>query len=214
MPAGDDAKPGTPEFRPPGDAPGKPEGSSDKPGGPEGHGRMIEDRFRSLDKNTDGKLEAAELPHPEMLAHADGDKDGAVTLDEYRTAMMKMRGDRPGGDGAKPPKSGGRKPMLSREALRRFDQNQDGKVERSEFAGGDERFDAIDLNKDGVLTADDLPKTDAPASGNAKVAELDKDKNGRLSREEFPGSDDDWRRLDRNQDGWIDAAETGEDQQK
>jgi len=34
-------------------------------------------------------------------------------------------------------------------------------------------------------------------------AALDKDRDGKLSRAEFPGTDDEWRRLDKDSNGWI-----------
>jgi hypothetical protein len=41
------------------------------------------------------------------------------------------------------------------------------------------------------------------ALGGALFGILDKNKDGKISREEFPGTDDEWRRLDRDQNGWI-----------
>ena len=49
----------------------------------------------------------------------------------------------------------------------------------------------------------------APAPGatggglGTLFAALDKDHDGKLSRAEFPGTDDEWRRLDRDGNGWI-----------
>ena len=41
------------------------------------------------------------------------------------------------------------------------------------------------------------------SNANPTIADIDKDGNGKLSRNEFPGPDEAWRRLDRNRDGWI-----------
>jgi Ca2+-binding EF-hand superfamily protein len=133
-----------------------------------------------------------------MLARLDADKDGAVSKEEF-AAAGRGRGERT--------------PGISAEALRRFDTNGDGKVTRDEFPGGGERFDRLDRNKDGALTAEDFPADGAPPTPpvtptpKGVVEANDKDGNGRLSRNEFPGSDEDWRALDKDQDGWITPAE-------
>jgi Ca2+-binding EF-hand superfamily protein len=165
--------------------------------------------FREMDANGDGFLDGDELPFPQLLGRADANGDGRIDFAEFEAAS---RARERGGAGLTP------------EALRRFDANGDGKVERSEYPGSDARFEQLDRNGDGVLTAADigpppagrgegplpgpLPPAVTPGPGGLFEA-MDRDRNGKISREEFTGTDEEWRRLDRNGDGWITPEESG-----
>ncbi len=170
--------------------------------------------FDRLDTNADGVLTGDEIKRPGMLARLDSDGDGKVSKDEFVKGAGQRRGERAPGEGGNRRNARGRD--LSTQALRRFDRNRDGKITRDEFAGSDERFDLWDRNKDGVLTEADIADAEPGAPRGPvtpgdrprpTLAELDQDGNGRLSRNEFPGPDEAWRRLDRNADGWISAEE-------
>jgi Ca2+-binding EF-hand superfamily protein len=107
-------------------------------------------------------------------------------------------------------------------ALKAADANGDGKITKEE-AGGAPWFDRLDQNQDGVLDAAELerarqrmaaagrgkPAPEAAAQAGqfeAMVKDLDKNSDGRITKEEAGGAP--WfDRLDRNQDGAIDAAE-------
>jgi hypothetical protein len=39
------------------------------------------------------------------------------------------------------------------------------------------------------------------------IRKLDKDGDGKVARDEFPGSDAAWRRIDLNGDGWVTIAD-------
>jgi hypothetical protein len=47
----------------------------------------------------------------------------------------------------------------------------------------------------------------AGGMGGALFAALDRDHDGKRSRAEFPGTDDEWRRIDRDANGWITPEE-------
>jgi Ca2+-binding EF-hand superfamily protein len=162
-------------------------------------------RFKERDKNGDGRLTPDEFPEEARFKAMDEDGDGAVTLEEMKAAVG-------GGKGPGAPGKGGL----------RGDKNGDGKVTREEFKGSDEAFRGLDKNADGAITPDELPK-DRPGKGGPPpggqepadgmpppagpmgglFAALDKDGDGRLARNEFPGGDDKWRALDENGDGWV-----------
>jgi Ca2+-binding EF-hand superfamily protein len=90
--------------------------------------------------------------------------------------------------------------------LARLDTDHDGFVSKTEFGGPDSMFDKLDTNHDGKLSADELrgvrerdimfAKADANNDGKVSLeeflkyqqqmfTELDKDKNGSLSSDEF-----------------------------
>jgi Ca2+-binding EF-hand superfamily protein len=201
-------------------------------------------RFAEMDKDQSGKVEAAEMPEMlrERMLKADADADGALSKDEFAEGMKKAQrgpgqggpgqGGGKGGKGGKggpgagangggggaggPPGKPGEAPQApGLEILKRFDHDHDGKVERDQFPGSDEKFAELDKDGDGVLTEKDFPAAPAkppapqevPPAAGGLMATMDKDGDGKLSRAEFRGSNDEWRALDRNQDGWVDAEE-------
>jgi Ca2+-binding EF-hand superfamily protein len=204
------------------------------PGGPGGPGggmglELVKRRWAEMDADGDGKLTPAEWKGEQPFERVDADKDGVLTEADLK-AMLEAFGrggtggagkgqdGAPGnpGEAGGPGKAGKGPGADGPDMLRRFDHDRDGRVTREQFPGSDERFAALDKNGDGVLTLDDFPAPPvappaAPAqgapAGPGLIARLDKDGDGRLSRAEFQGSDDDWRRLDVNTDGWITTDE-------
>lgn len=61
--------------------------------------------FDRMDADKDGKLQSTEWSERfrERAATMDADKDGVVTLDEFKAGMASMGGGRPGGGGPRPP---------------------------------------------------------------------------------------------------------------
>lgn len=57
-------------------------------------GISLDERFRRLDRNGDGKLTAQELPG-EWFGRLDTNRDGLVTLEEARATLARRRGQRP-----------------------------------------------------------------------------------------------------------------------
>ena len=99
------------------------------------------ERLRAADTNADGLLsrtEAAALPRiAERFDAIDANADGQVSFDELRGSRHKARGER---------------------FLKRLDADNDGKVSKAEaLAKATERFDRVDANKDGFITAEELP---------------------------------------------------------
>ena len=116
--------------------------------------------------------------------------------------------------------------------LQRMDKNKDGKISKSEAEGRIlDNFDRIDTNKDGLLDRTELlamakqmiarqaamgPMGRPPFGGPGAMAAnpldfdaLDKNSDGRLTREELKGTRfaDVFDKIDTNKDGKIDPKE-------
>lgn len=104
--------------------------------------------------------------------------------------------------------------------LRAMDTNGDGVITRAEWRGSDRSFAVHDWNRDGVLSGDEVRAgahrtdgwQDAPSTADTttfhqwtpeKFRELDRDRDGRLSRNEWQFDTETFRRIDRDRDGWV-----------
>jgi hypothetical protein len=91
-----------------------------------------------------------------------------------------------------------------------YDRNGDGVVTRNEFPADASLFNQLDLNRDGALTRAEVEQ----AVPNRQAAEglargYDRNGDGVITRNEFPGNDVAFSRLDKNRDGVISAADRG-----
>lgn len=99
------------------------------------------------------------------------------------------------------------------------DKNNDGVIDRAEAAAFPrlaEKFDALDKNKDGKLSADERPRRGGMHDGHrggkrgAAFAKLDTNKDGKLSRAEAaadPKFAERFDKMDLNKDGFIDRTD-------
>ncbi len=89
--------------------------------------------------------------------------------------------------------------------LKSLDTDQNLEISRAEFsAGWAGLFDRLDTNKDGVLTEADRPKEGKEQEWlMQRFAQHDANKDGKLSREEFPGRPEMFDKLDLNHDGFV-----------
>ena len=100
----------------------------------------------------------------------------------------------------------------------KLDTNGDSVIDRSEAAANPRlaaKFDALDKNKDGKLSRDELPRWKHGRRGGhggpgAWMAKLDVNKDGRISREEAkadPRLAARFDQMDVNKDGYLDKAD-------
>jgi Ca2+-binding EF-hand superfamily protein len=95
-------------------------------------------RFDRLDRNADGRLSRGEWRNEAgAFWRFDGNRDGVVTLREYR--------DHVGDDGYAKEVAGGR------DRFSRLDSNRDGYVSRAEWDGTLASFQRADRNRDGLI---------------------------------------------------------------
>lgn len=89
----------------------------------------------------------------------------------------------------------------------KLDADGNGKIEKQEYLDSVSRsFDKADQNKDGSLDRKELKK--AAPELNKKMKELDTDKDGRISKNEFTkGTLKEFDLIDSNKDGFIDKSE-------
>ncbi|MEL6287230.1 MAG: EF-hand domain-containing protein [Pseudomonadota bacterium] len=113
-----------------------------------GHGgKGLQRMLRSMDADDNGELTLQELEQGQArrFDQADANGDGQVTADEMKAQRMR-RIER-------------RMERRIQRQMRRLDENRDGVVSKAEFVdAAKQRFTWADLNDDGTLTRDELPR--------------------------------------------------------
>jgi hypothetical protein len=104
--------------------------------------------------------------------------------------------------------------------FREMDRNNDGVITRQEWRGTAQAFRDNDWNRDNVLSGDEVRAEDFWATGEtsnersevavdqeARFESLDANRDGRIERSEWTGSDDAWTWLDRDNDNVLSRRE-------
>jgi Ca2+-binding EF-hand superfamily protein len=120
----------------------------------------------SFDKNHDGQLTKNELPErlQGIFDRADADKNGKVTADEIKASARRTRqlneiGGREGfgrEGGGREGREGGRGPGGMDLLMGALDLNKDGMLGADEMAAAPKSLRTLDRNNDGQLTADEF----------------------------------------------------------
>jgi Ca2+-binding EF-hand superfamily protein len=168
----------------------QPAGTGDKPA-----------RHAKVDANGDGFIDRNEAAaHPklaERFDQLDRNKDGRIGPEER--PQRGGKGGRGGGMAA-------------------LDTNGDGAIDRNEAAKAPrmaEHFDRLDANKDGRISAEERPQRGDRQGGRhggkgGGMAQLDRNGDGNLSREELAGRErilQQFDAIDRNRDGKLSREE-------
>ena len=89
-----------------------------------------------------------------------------------------------------------------RGALKKLDQDNDGRISRSEWQRNEQAFDRLDADKDGFLTKEELRLAVREFRGKHRngLQKMDADADGNISRSEWKGKEEIFNRLDANND--------------
>lgn len=175
------------------------------------------DRLKRMDTDGDDRVSRDEwMGQPEGFARLDRNKDGYLDAQDV--------GGPDSADGGRGPEGAGRGRDMpgGGRLFDRLDANGDGVLDAQEIAGR-EAILRLDADGDGRVTREEaiagLRSSGAPGAGARRgrtltpegLRRFDRNGDGKVDADEFPGNEAMFGRLDRNGDGVLDAADLVED---
>ncbi|OQW96045.1 MAG: hypothetical protein BWK79_00250 [Beggiatoa sp. IS2] len=122
----------------------------------------VAEKFAELDSNNDGGIQADELTNTDgpdrhlarHFAEVDSNGDGSITLAEMKASMQ-----------AKGAEMDDRHEQMKAQKFTQLDTDSDGKISLAEFLADLPMFNDLDVNEDGLITADEAATKQPPVRG-------------------------------------------------
>jgi Ca2+-binding EF-hand superfamily protein len=169
-----------------------------------GQGRM---RFAGMDTDRDGRITREEWRGSARSFQVhDWNGDGVLSGDEVRIGARRERAEQDFDPDQ----------LILRDwspaRFEALDRDRDGRITRNEWFYDVEGFLRADRNRDNVLTRAEFLGGDVDDDREDAFADVDHNRNGRIERSEWHGSEEAFDWLDRNRDEVLSRAEVaGED---
>ena len=161
-------------------------------------------RFKGMDTNGDGAISRQEWRGSERaFRNHDWNNDNVLSGDELRVGAGRQN---PWND-ADLDASMDRETDWTDARFRALDHNSDNRLSRSEWHASSELFTRIDRNRDNAISAAEFRGDNDDDDREDRFADLDDNRDGRLSRQEWHGSAAVFDALDANRDGTLTRAE-------
>ena len=167
-------------------------------------------RFAAMDTNKDGAISKAEWRgRAQSFRVHDWDGNGVLSREEVRVGARRAARD------GEPSEFGGwdREPEFTQwtpAGFTRLDRNRDNRITRDEWAFARETFNRADHNRDGVLSRAEFLGGDDPNEDDDRddvFSNLDANRDGRVTRDEWHGTRARFDALDTNRDGRLTRLE-------
>jgi Ca2+-binding EF-hand superfamily protein len=135
-----------------------------------------------------------------------------VLVSSLALPVAAAQGTESGEPKAKPNRRGYHTRADAEERWKELDQDNDGRISRSEWQRNEQAFDRMDADKDGFLTKEELRSAVREFRGKHRngLREMDADADGSISRSEWKGKEETFKRLDTNNDGLLSRDELRE----
>jgi len=152
-------------------------------------------RFEGMDTNRDGRVTRREWRgNDRSFDNHDWNRDGVLSGTELRPDRRNAEGD-----------TWDTWNDVWSDRFERLDRNDNGYISTSEWTQDPRLFDRIDVNNDNRLSRSELLSLarQRHLSWEQRFTEMDLNRDGRLSLQEWQGDRDAFERLDRNNDGYV-----------
>ena len=160
-------------------------------------------RFQAMDVNGDSVITRQEWRgNDRSFRNHDWNGDGRLSGDEIRVGARRQTA----WDDRDIQSAIEREDDWTDARFRALDHNNDGRLSRAEWHAGAELFSRVDRNRDNFLSAAEFRGEDDDDRED-RFADLDDNRDGRLTRNEWHGSAAVFEALDGNRDGVLTRAE-------